>query len=297
MGFCEAGGLKDAVIVFDGVWVRYGSTIALEDVSVRIGEGLTLITGPNGSGKTTLLRVLAGVKRPSRGRVFIRGVDIYSHIIPSSKGVNGLVGEEMLPYWLTGMEYMEYIANMAKASMDRMIELAERLDLTQFLGKRTWELSSGNKKKLLLVIALSVGSDILVIDEPFATLDPKTVRTVAGLILGESRKRPVVVSTHVLSAELSGASRLLFMMAGKIMADYNLKDVLSVDSPIFRAKLREIPRNPLELAKEIGASEITIEGRTAYVMLTGRSLLDCLEQGICSSYTIDISKLLSSLMA
>ena len=297
MGCREAGALTDWVVVFDGVWVRYGSTIALEDVSVKIGEGLTLITGPNGSGKTTLLRVLAGIRRPNRGKVFVRGVDIYSHIFPVNKSVNGLVGDEMLPYWLTGMEYMKYVANLTKTNTDRMIELARKLDLTQYLRKRTWELSSGNKKKLLLVIALSVESDILVIDEPFATLDPKTVRKVASMIVAESKKRPVIVATHVLSAELSEASRLLFMMAGKIIADYDLNDIVSVDSPIFRAKLYEIPRNPLEVAKELGAIEVTIEERTAYVMLNGRSLLDCLERRICSSYTIDVSRLLSSLMA
>nr|MEB3859948.1 ATP-binding cassette domain-containing protein [Desulfurococcales archaeon] len=83
------------------VWKRYGPTVALRDVSIEVGEGLTVIMGPNGSGKTTLLRLLVGLSRPSRGTVRALGVDPWRRR-PWVMARIGVAFEDLaLPWWTT----------------------------------------------------------------------------------------------------------------------------------------------------------------------------------------------------
>jgi ABC-2 type transport system ATP-binding protein len=285
--------LRGAVARLEDVWVRYGSTTALAGVSLEVGEGLTLLLGPNGSGKTTLLRVMAGLRRPERGRVVVAGADVYAGIIPRRPPVAGLVGEEMLPYWLTARDYIEYSAAIAGVDLGEALGVAERLGLGEFLAKRTWALSSGNRKKLLLAIALASPGKMLLIDEPLANLDPASAALVSEILVEESRRRPVVAATHIMTPGLGRASRVILLQAGRVAGDYDPRRPGRVRAPVFRARLELPPEEALRAARELGAVEVVVrpgEG-VVYALLSGEALEDCLERGLCREYTVDPARL------
>ncbi len=283
--------MSGPVVELEDVWVRYGPTVALAGVTLRIGGGLTLLLGANGSGKTTMLKVVAGLRRPSRGRVVVGGVDIYRGLAPRRPPVTGLIGDEELPYWMSAREYIEYAASIAGASVERAWELAEKLGLSEFLNRRTWALSSGTAKKLLLCIALSTPSRILLVDEPFANLDPATVSKVASLLAEESRRRPVIAATHILPPQLGGVRGAAILAAGRLLRYYDLSDPWRIEEPIYKARLSLEPAKAIEAAERLGASEVIVRGGEAYAIMNGAALKACLEEGLCIGYTLDPSRL------
>jgi len=220
-------------------------------------------------------------------------VDVYASIVPRRPPVAGIIGEELLPYWLTAREYIEYSAAIAGIDPGEAVEVAERLGLGGFLERRTWALSSGNMKKLILAIALASPGKLLLVDEPLANLDPASTRLVSAMLVEESGRRPVIAATHILTPELGRASRVILMQAGRVAGDYDPRRPSRVKAPIFKARLDLPLDEALKAAESLGASEVTVVPGKAgvYAVLDGEALEECMSRGLCREYTIDPARL------
>jgi heme exporter protein A len=171
-----------------GLTRRYGEREALDDVSLTLGEGQTLVVfGPNGAGKSTLLRVLATLLRPHEGRVEVLG-----HSLPGEawavRGQVGLLGHEPLLYReLSARENLRLHARLHGAPPERVERLLEDLEIADRADEPLRSLSRGTVQRVAIARAVLHDPPLLLLDEPYANLDPAAVELVAPLIGAEER--------------------------------------------------------------------------------------------------------------
>lgn len=219
-----SGESTDHTIVLSGVSKRYGSKVAVSDLSLSIPGGeLFAFLGPNGAGKTTTIKLITGLLRPNNGHVHVCGHPI---------GVNGLEAKSKMAYVpdqpflydkLTGLEFLHFAAEMYGIDPvlrdERVVALTHRLDCTEFLDQLTETYSHGMKQKVVLAAALLHDPKVLVIDEPMVGLDPRTIRTVKDLFVEHTRSgKTVFMSTHTLDIAEAVADRIGIIHRSRLIA-------------------------------------------------------------------------------
>lgn len=175
--------------------------IALEQLSARAGDfelldvtvslpagAWGIVLGPAGAGKTTLLETIAGVRRATRGRVMLRGKDATA-MPPESRGVGIVYQHGYLFPHLTVEENIEYGARDARAAH----EMSSRLGADALLGRSVSSLSGGERQIVALARALAPDPDILLLDEPFAALDPRRRARVRAELRRMQRERGMTI--------------------------------------------------------------------------------------------------------
>lgn len=211
-----------AVLRASMVTKLYGSTIALwrADFDAKSGE-LVALEGPNASGKTTLLRILAGLTAPTSGRVSWTGV-------AGDRGPRvAHVGHESHLYMaLTPLENLRLTAHLARRGVEAGMRACDRLGLTPFVGTRCQHLSSGTLRRVALARALTADPDVLLLDEPFASLDAAAARATADILVDlANRGRLVVLAAHEEAFVHDVATRIIRLDGGRIVADDALRSV------------------------------------------------------------------------
>jgi ABC-2 type transport system ATP-binding protein len=207
-------------LVAERLGKRYGSTVALDEVSFRIGAGqLVAVLGPNGSGKTTLVELLAGFAAPSGGTVRVLGADPRRGG-PAWRARVGLVPQETsLDLQLTVAEVLRAFA----AAYPRALPVAEvlaLLDLPAVAGTRIGALSGGQRRRVDLGLGLIGRPDVLFLDEPTTGLDPLARRRVWACVRDlTAAGTAVVLTTHYLDEAQQLADRVLVLAGGRLAAD------------------------------------------------------------------------------
>ncbi len=201
-----------------GLVRRYGEREALSGVDLELGEGRTLVVfGPNGAGKTTLLRVLATLLRPHGGEVRVLG----SEIPQEDWAVRGRVGfvahEPLLYRELTARENLRFHARLHGCSEERVSELLDRTGLAPRADEPLRMLSRGMVQRAAVARAVLHEPELLLLDEPYANLDPAAIELLAPLIGGRDPARPRtrVVCSHDPGGGLAEADLVLGLRAGR----------------------------------------------------------------------------------
>jgi heme exporter protein A len=208
-------------IAVSGLCRRYGRRWALADVSFDVPEGaLVMVAGRNGAGKSTLLRALATAIRPDRGSVHILGDDARAHPERVRRHVALLDHQAHLYDPLTALENLELVARFLGKNATRAAMLA-RLDevgLAERADDPAHSLSAGMRRRLALARVLQQEARVVLLDEPYADLDPAGFLLVDG-VLGQLRARGVTVlmATHLLRRGQALCSRALVLEAGRLV--------------------------------------------------------------------------------
>ena len=210
--------MSATLICLQGAGVRFGAQQALRDVSLALHRGDRIaLVGANGSGKTTLLRLLNGLLVPSAG-LRLQGSDggpapVTAMLFQRPFLLNFSVLRNLqLALWLAGVPAAERPLRCQGA--------LARVGLQAIAGRAARTLSGGQQQRLALARAWAVQPDILFLDEPTASLDPSARREVETLIdeFGHSGMS-LVMSTHNLGQAKRLASRVLYLDAGRLLAD------------------------------------------------------------------------------
>jgi heme exporter protein A len=191
-------------IEVDGLERRFGGRRALRDVSLTVPAGATLaVLGPNGAGKTTLLRVLAGLLRPHAGRVAVRGRV-------------GLLGHEPLLYReLTARENLRYHARLHGVGAGRVDAALDAVGLADRADDRVGDLSRGLLQRAAAARTVLHDPEVLLLDEPYANLDPAAQERLAPL-LGAASGRTRVLTSHDAPSALREADLALGLRGGRV---------------------------------------------------------------------------------
>jgi ABC-2 type transport system ATP-binding protein len=210
-----------------GVSHWYGNVVAVNDVTMTIGPGVTGLLGPNGAGKSTLLHLMAGFGEPSRGELTVGGAPAWRR--PDVYTVLGLVTEGESAYtFLTGREFVLASARLHRlpdpaAAARRAIGL---VDMVGPMDRRIGTYSKGMRQRIRVAAALVHDPEVLLLDEPFNGMDPRQRLHMMDLIgrLGAAG-RTIVFSSHILEevAEVSGTIQV--MVAGRLAASGDFRAI------------------------------------------------------------------------
>jgi len=225
--------MSDLVLTDVSRW--YGNVVAVNDVTMHIGPGITGLLGPNGAGKSTLLSMMAGLLPPSSGTVTIDGqptrgnIAIYHRI--------GLVPVQQSLYdFLTGTQFVRLNADLQHvAEPRRATEFAIGLvEMSDAADRKISTYSKGMKQRIKVASALVHNPDVLLLDEPFNGMDPIQRRHMMGLLTQFAEQgRTIVFSSHILEEVEQVARQVEVVVAGRHAAsgDYAAIRRLMTDRP------------------------------------------------------------------
>jgi len=224
-----------APIVLDRVSRWYGNVVAVNDISFSLGAGITGLLGPNGAGKTTILHLLAGLLRPSAGRVLIGGRPAWGN--PAIYRDLGLVPErEAVHAFLTGRQFVELAARLqglpdAEAATARAIAI---VDLESAADRAVGTYSKGMRQRAKIAAALVHDPPILLLDEPFNGMDPRQRLHMMDLLRSMAAAgRTILFSSHILEEVERLADGILVIYAGRLAAAGDFREIrrLMTDRP------------------------------------------------------------------
>jgi len=204
------------VVEVQGLGKRYGWTWALRGVDLRMAPGeKVLVFGPNGAGKTTLFKLIAGIVRPSEGRIRIGGMDADGNPEAARRQV-GFVGHRPFLYDdLTVRENLRFYGELygiPKPSL-RVDALLEWVGLRHAADLPARALSQGMAQRISVARALLHDPSVLLLDEPFSGVDPQGRAVLEGVL--EEEGRTVLMATHDLRSGVIWTKRVLVLVRGR----------------------------------------------------------------------------------
>ena len=282
---------SESVIETRGLSKTYGSgsqpTVALDKLNLQVNRGEVFgYLGPNGAGKTTTIRLLLDLIRPSGGSATIFGTDVRENSVEIHRRIGFLPGELSLWPNRTGVQIINYIASVrgdAKGIVKQAEEVAERLQLDT--SKRVRDLSSGNRRKLGLVLALMHEPELLILDEPTGGLDPLVQQTFHEMMNEYREKgRTVFLSSHVLSEVQAICDRVGILRDGDLKAVESVERLTHVEFHYIEVAFRDGAPEGLRqrLAEMPQVSQLSVNGNTIGMQLVGD--FDPLLRAISSGY-------------
>jgi iron complex transport system ATP-binding protein len=219
----------------------HGAGFELRDVTLTIDKGsLTALLGPNGGGKTTLVSLLAGVLTPQRGQVRLEGVDLRSISRRQIARRIALVPQETHPafdYTVLEMVLMGRHPHLGRFAIEGPEDIAIATEAlaatgTSALAERSYmTLSGGEKQRVVIASALAQAADLLLLDEPTASLDLRYQLELATLLRQLNRARGVtmVLATHDLNLAAALCTHVVAIRGGAVLAQGPTAEVLTPD--------------------------------------------------------------------
>lgn len=200
---------------------RFGSKIAVNNISVTLQPGVYGLLGANGAGKTTLMRMVCDVLKPTSGRILYNGKEI-EQLGEHYRSYLGYLPQDFGYYPdFTAKEYLNFIAAIkgidTVTAKKQITELLKIVNLSDVAEKKIRTFSGGMKQRLGIAQAVINDPHILVLDEPTAGLDPKERMRFRNLIAELAKDKIVILSTHIVSDIDYIADDILMMKKGSLI--------------------------------------------------------------------------------
>lgn len=211
------------MIEVKNVTKRYGSTIAVDNISFDVKDGEVVgFLGPNGAGKSTTMNMITGFIEPTQGQIIINGNDISKRPRKAKKEIGYMPENVPLYYELTAKEFVSYMAELKLVKRSERKQEVEKVlketGLEDVKNKLIRNLSRGYKQRVSMAGALVGNPDVIILDEPTVGLDPKQITEIRSLIKELGKNHTVILSTHILSEVSQICERVIIINKGKIVA-------------------------------------------------------------------------------
>jgi ABC-2 type transport system ATP-binding protein len=269
----------DYALTLDGITKRFGEVVAVDDVSLRVPEGCIYgFIGPNGAGKTTTIRMIMSIFYPDAGRITVLG----SATPESVKDRLGYLPEEKGLYkkMKTG-ELVAYFGKLkglgGEEARTRTEALLAEFGLADWIDKKTEALSKGMAQKVQILSTLIHEPELVILDEPFAGLDPVNVQVVRDVILNMKRQgRTVIFSTHVMEQAEQICDYIFLINKGRKVLDGTIAEVRRTGD---EAVVVDYEGDGSILKRLRGVRRVSDAGKTAEIFLAeGTNPQDILKQ-------------------
>ncbi|MCU1584676.1 MAG: ATP-binding cassette protein [Microbacteriaceae bacterium] len=215
---------------------RFGSTVAVDQVSLSVPAGTIFgIVGPNGAGKTTTLSMVTGLLRPDGGTVAVHGADVWSDPVVAKRNMGVLPDRLRLFDRLTGGQLLYYSGILrgldAATVRARSHDLAVAFGLEDALGRLVADYSAGMTKKIALASAMIHSPRLLVLDEPFESVDPVSAANVTEILQRYvAAGGTVVLSSHSMDLIQRICDLVAIVVSGRVLAAGTMEDVRGAGS-------------------------------------------------------------------
>ena len=213
-----------SILKIQNLTKRYGSTLALDNVSMEIYSGITGFVGPNGAGKTTLINIVTGLISVDSGEISVSsGEDFKRHL--------GVVRDRIsLPPELEVKYFLEKVVQLYNGDKSRVLEVISITGLKDVQCKRIGELSMGYKKRVGIAQAVVHDPELIIADEPFTQLDPVIKVEIRDMLAHLNKDMGInfFISSHDIADLELIADRVILINRGKIIRDINKSEHISV---------------------------------------------------------------------
>jgi len=215
----------------EGLVKRFGEKVAVEQLSLVVPAGSFYgLVGPNGAGKTTTLSMMTGLLRPDAGRAFVHDVDVWENPVAAKAMLGNLADGVRLFDRLTGEQLITYNGLLFGLShgevAKRTQDLLALMDLTDAAGKLVVDYSAGMTKKVALACALVHAPRVLVLDEPFESVDPVSAANIQDILVDYVRGGgTVIVSSHSMDLVQRMCDHVAIIAAGRVLVAGTVDEV------------------------------------------------------------------------
>ena len=201
---------------------QYKNTLAVKNINFKINKGAIIgLLGPNGCGKSTTIGMMLGLIKPTSGTVVINGQNIENNRTSLLEKMNFISPYVELPKKLTVEENLKVYGRLygVKNLKDRIYNVMKKLNLTQFITRKTGELSSGQKNRVSLAKALINDPEILLLDEPTASLDPDVGDYIRKIIedFAANKGTTILLASHNMNEVERLCDEVMMMKNGEII--------------------------------------------------------------------------------
>lgn len=216
--------------------------MAVKDINLRVEEGeFICLVGPSGCGKTTLLSLIAGLERPTAGKILVEG----QVVTGATRQVGYMLQQDYLFNWRTIEENiylgLDIQGIRTAESEEYALHLLEEMELSDYRKTYPTQLSGGMRQRVALVRTLACQPDILLLDEPFSALDYQTKLKLEDLIIATLRrhKKTAILVTHDLSEAIAMGDRVYILARnpGRISSEMSIPDPIRSELPLIARNL------------------------------------------------------------
>ncbi len=214
-----------------GLVKQFGEKVAVAGIDLEVPQGSFFgLVGPNGAGKTTTLSMATGLLRPDAGAAWVHGVDVWQRPVEAKRMIGNLADGVRLFDRLTGEQLITYTAMMfglpRPEIAPRVSDLLELMDLSEAAGTIVADYSAGMTKKVALACALVHAPRLLVLDEPFESVDPVSAANIEDVLRSYTRSGgTVIVSSHSMDLVQRMCDHVAIIAAGRVLAAGSVDDV------------------------------------------------------------------------
>jgi len=224
--------MSEVTININNLSKKYKNTLAVNGINFKINRGSTIgLLGPNGCGKSTTIGMLLGLIKPTSGEIIINNQNVENNRTNLLQKMNFISPYIELPKKLTIEENLKVFGMMycVKNLQSKIAELIDKLNLSEFKKRKTGELSSGQKNRVSLAKALINDPEILLLDEPTASLDPDVGDYVRSIIedYASDNKKTILIASHNMNEVERLCDEVMMMKNGNIIDKGKSKDLIS----------------------------------------------------------------------
>ena len=214
--------MNSLAIEINNLSKQYRNTLAVKNINFKINKGAIIgLLGPNGCGKSTTIGMMLGLIKPTSGTVVINGQNIENNRTSLLEKMNFISPYAELPKKLTVEENLKVYGRLygVKNLKDKIYYLMKKLNLTQFITRKTGELSSGQKNRVSLAKALINDPEILLLDEPTASLDPDVGDYIRKIIedFAANKGTTILLASHNMNEVERLCDEVMMMKNGEII--------------------------------------------------------------------------------
>ena len=204
----------------------YENQLALNEISFSAKKGEIIgFLGPNGAGKSTMMKILTGYISPTKGTVFVSGIDVLKNPIAAKAKIGYLPEQNPLYQEMYVREYLQFQASIFKVSKETIATVLEDVGLLPEVHKKISQLSKGYQQRVGLAAALIHNPDVLILDEPTTGLDPNQLQEIRTLLKKLGKEKTILFSTHIMQEVEAVCDRVIIIKKGELLIDKPIKEL------------------------------------------------------------------------
>ena len=221
-------------IEVQSVTKSYETQLALNEISFSASKGEIIgFLGPNGAGKSTMMKILTGFILPTKGTVFVSGINVLKNPIEAKAHIGYLPEQNPLYEDMYVKEYLQFQASIFKVPKEAIETVVNTVGLKPEVHKKIGQLSKGYQQRVGIAAAIIHNPDVLILDEPTTGLDPNQIQEIRNLLTKLGKEKTILFSTHIMQEVEALCDRVIIINKGELLTDTSIEELKQSNEQII----------------------------------------------------------------